>query len=184
MRFEVLKPTDKVKLALFERLVCLAIVYTGWDWYARETYYGGICWVLAKKQFFDKLVQNNFSNIFWDFEPSRWGSDPSLGWPSGSGARSAPGPAWQVCCRGDWRRCSSATAPPPTCPIIGHVVITRGDLFDSPIPDHSVLATATPHVGARKSVKGSALLLVTAREQFKVGTLLSCSGSDSESESR
>ena len=35
------------------------------------------------------------------------------------------------------RRCSSATEPTGVCRIIGHVVITRGDLVDSPIPDHS-----------------------------------------------
>ena len=123
--------------------------------------------VSAKKQFSNKLVRNHFSVLFWNFEPSRWGSDPRLGWLTGSGASS--GPAWHVCSRGDWRRCSSATAPPPACPIIGHVVITLGDLFDSPIPNHSVPATATPHVGERKGGQGSALLLVTAREQFKVG---------------
>ena len=58
---------------------------------------------------------------------------------------------------------------PTACPIIVHVVITGWVVFDSPIPDHSVPATGNPHVGERKSVQGSALILVTAREQFKVG---------------
>ena len=67
---------------------------------------------------------------------------------------------------------------PPACPIIWQSVIvtTAGGVGvgDSAIPGHSVPATAPRYVRKRNSVRGSALLLVT---------LLSCSGSDSESKS-
>ena len=73
------------------------------------------CRMTAEKEFSNKLVKNCYSNLFWDFEPSRWGSDPRLGWTSGSGASTARGPAWQVfrACRHHSRRPLRLAHPRP-----------------------------------------------------------------------
>ena len=66
------------------------------------------------------------------------------------------------------RDCAPALHPST---IIGPsvVIIVAVYVDDSAIPGHSVPVTATSHVGELKRTQGSALLLVTAREQIKVG---------------
>ena len=84
---------------------------------------GTILWrrhFCTKKQVSNKLLMYHFSNIFWNFEPLRGGSDPRLGWPSGF-ASSVSSPAWQAGSSGDWLRCSSATAPRPLAQLYGRV---------------------------------------------------------------